>query len=193
MPKAVSNQYVILNEIRALDVQSMQYTNGTYVMGAIDGAFQNSTTNTHIYVQDFLSCFNGSFEDKMMVYSEFMKDHPECVAEVLSLPQVPREFKEYYMALGYDRLKALGWKEANIVKELTAGAVDLKAIVQSAFNVDEWYSLKKIKSQLQGIYDSCGLIKTAKAVEITNYFDAEVKKGYEDGSRVDGMLLRYIR
>ena len=68
-PNVVFNKYVMLNEIRAWEVQRSQYADNTYVMGAVDDAFRLSTPATQELVRQFLSDFNGSFEKKMKAHA----------------------------------------------------------------------------------------------------------------------------
>ena len=52
---------------------------------------------------------------------------------------------------------------------------------------ESWYSLKDIKTKLQGVYDRFGLNRTAKATDLKRYIPCCKKKGYgADYSRING-------
>jgi len=176
--KFVFNNYVMLNEIRAWEVQRSQYVNGTYVMGAIDNAFALSTPAIQSLVQQFLSSFGGTFENKMAMYAGFLEAHPECKAELQGCVTIPKAIKDYYNTFGYGRLKAMSWKEASIKQALSIGSSstgDVKDVIHKTFTED-WYSLTEVKKMLQDIYDGYIPGKTAKATDLKSYFECKESK-----------------
>lgn len=189
-PVLVFNMYVMLNEIRAWQVQRDQFLNGTYVMNSVSQAFSNSTTVTSQKVNVFLSTYCGTFEECMKMYAEFLDTNPECKGELQMCTQVPICIKEYYNILGTDRLRALSWKEANIRASLNAKPMqDTKTLVLSEFT-SQWYSLSDIKKKLQKVYETCSPGRIAKATDIKDYFMCkESKRKIADGKRENGYEL----
>lgn len=110
-PRVVFNNYVMQNEIRAWQVQQSQYIDGTYVLGAIDNAFNQTTQAAATEIQKLLQSFTGSFETKMETYAKFLYSYPELKNWVQSLTQIPIRFKQYYNQLGPQRLYELSWSE----------------------------------------------------------------------------------
>lgn len=188
-PKVVFNQLVMLNEIRAWEVQQNQYADGTYVMGAIDGAFRQNNPEAHTAYLNFVETFGGTFEARMKQYADFLLSHPECYDEALRSVSIPNNIKTYYNTLGYERLKALSWKEADIIAEMSRNEPDLLSSlstnIRDAFPPG-WYSLKDIKTTLQAIYDQLNLTCTAKATDIEQYLDCRPSKRTVNGVRLNG-------
>lgn len=192
-PKVVFNKYVMLNEIRAWEVQRSQYVDDTYVMGAVDDAFRLSTPATQELVRQFLSDFNGPFEKKMKMYAEFLEAHPECKYELQGCVVIPNSIKNYYIVLGYNRLKSLSWKEINIQVELNmvSGTIDdMGEVILKTFT-QEWYSLSEAKQMLQSIYDQYSPGKTAKATDLKKYLKCKMSKRVSSvsGIRENGYLI----
>lgn len=176
--KVVFNNYVMLNEIRAWEVQRSQYADNTYVMGAVDDAFRLSTPATQELVRQFLSDFNGSFEKKMKMYAEFLEAHPECKYELQGCVIIPNTMKNYYNVLGYERLKSLSWKEINIqiaLNQVPGTSNDMEDAILKSFT-GEWYSLTEAKHLLQSIYDQYTPGKTAKATDLKKYLKCKESK-----------------
>ena len=188
--KLVFNKYVMMNETRAWEVQSDQYTKGNRVMGSAQAAFY--TNGISDLVSSFICDFKGSFEEKMRKYATFLDAHPECRELLQMQVQVPTSIKQYYNNLGTARLRALSWKETSIVvAELPVNAnVDISSVVRQSFVVGRWYSLKDIKAMLQSVYDMHTPGKTAKATDIEKYFQCTPKKyAVGPGKRENGYMI----
>ena len=189
MPKVVFNNYVMLNEIRAWEVQRSQYVDNTYVMGSINNAFALNSPIMQRMVRQFLSAFSGHFEKRMQLYAEFLEVHPECKDELQGCINIPNTIKTYYNTLGYERLKALSWKEADIIAEMSRNEPDLLSAlttnIRDAFPPG-WYSLKDIKTTLQAIYDQLNLTYTAKATDIEQHLKCRPSKRTVNGVRLNG-------
>ena len=187
-PKCVFNEYVRANELRAWDVQMHQYTGIAYVMGSVNSTFSSCGATTEL-IRDFLPTFTGPFEQKMKMYAEFLDAHPECKEELQRSVSVPNEIKRYYNELGSGTLRSLSWKHADIERFLAASPLsenELGEIISAEFP-ESWYSLKDIKTKLQGVYDRYGLNRTAKATDLEQYIPCCKKKGYgADYSRING-------
>ena len=188
-PKVVFNNYVMLNEIRAWEVQRSQYIDNTYVMESVDNAFALNSPKMQSMVRQFLSSFSGHFEKRMQLYAEFLVAHPECKDELQGCINIPNTIKTYYNTLGYERLKALSWKEADIIAEMSRSEPDLLSSLSTNIRVafpPGWYSLKDIKTTLQAIYDQLNLTYTAKATDIEQYLNCRPSKRTVKGERLNG-------
>ena len=187
--KLVFNKYVMMNEARAWEVQSSQYTNGNRVMGSAQTAFYSTVISN--MVNDFVLAFTGSFETKMKSYATFVDQHPECKELLQMQVQIPMCIKQYYNALGTERLRALSWKEASI-KAAFSGSVpiDISGIVRQSFVVGQWYSLKDVKGMLQSIYDTYMPDKKAKATDLLEYMNCTPKKRTDaNNNQKNGVLI----
>ena len=99
------------------------------------------------------------------------------------------EIKSYYLALGPQRLKALGYNVTKIKRELGIVTFSPELLVQeiySNFKEGEKYTLSNLKNKLGSIYSSINYSATPKANDIENWFEVRCIKLYEknpDGSR----------
>lgn len=191
-PQVVFNKYVMLNEVRAWEVQRDQFVNGASVLGAANQAFSATTTQVSQRVNVFLQGFGGSFEQRMRMYCEFADRNPECKGELQKAVQVPTRIKEYYNFFGSAVLSSLGWKEASILQyfQQTVPQGDLSSVIRSTFIVGSWYSLTDIKRGLQAIYDTYTPGRKAKATDLKVYLNCQKQKpGSPDGKRVYGYRI----
>ncbi len=189
-PQVVMNWYVMANELRAWEVQSSQYTNGAYVMGTANAAFANSSPVSHNLVLSFLNTFSGTFSERLEKYSLFLDAHPECAPELMACVRIQACIKDYYVALGTDRLRSLLWNEPAIKAAMNTNFVDMEAEIMSTFTPGSWYSLKDIKARLQDIYNRHQHAKTAKAVDLQAYMKCTEKKStVSHGVREKGYIV----
>jgi len=188
-PVCVFNKYVLVNELRAWDVQMNQYQGITYVMGSVNNAFTGNTTVSHQKVMQFQASFSGIFEQKMRMYSEFLDSNPDCMEELQQSVCIPNNIKEFYNSLGSGRLRALSWKKSSIEAYISSSKVSMDDSIREAFS-GSWYSLSDIKTKLQEIYDRHGLKRTAKANDITKYLSCTPsKRTDESGIRQNGYSI----
>ena len=177
-----------MNELRAWQVQSEQYLNGTLVMASVNNTFGLNQTTSNNLVNVFLQSFVGSFENKMRMYAEFLTAHPECKDELQRRVEISTEIKGYFNTLGIDRLRSLSWKEASIKSYLTSIVQSdqmIKPMVIASFTKD-WYSFEEVKVILQSIYDQFTPRKKATATDLTDYLKCVEKKRTVSGKRKRG-------
>lgn len=189
-PLFVFNKYVRINELRAWEVQKEQYTSDVYVMNSINNSILTNEAYETIK-KEFLPDFDGSFEDKMKKYAEYADSHPLILQELRTMDMIPIKIRKYYDLIGSERLRALSWKEANVKRRLdNIPAEDLlTAEIRQTF-VADWYSLKEIKTILQGIYDRQDIQRNAKATDLATYFTCTPqKRTNRDGTRDNGYAL----
>ena len=187
--RVVFNDLAMFNEIRAWDIQKSQYIDGCQVMRSIEDATMSITEDK--ILESFLLALNGTFEDKMRMYCEFLQAHPDYKAQLEWLPQIPMEIKTYYNSIGPNNLRTMSYKEANIKQHL--GYVDLqdsiKAAASSMFTKGQFYTLKQTKEMVQSIYDNYCMAKKAKATDLEELLDCTASKQTVDGHRENGYLI----
>lgn len=102
-------------------------------------------------------CDNGlyNFEE-----NNILRLYPQCA--------------EYIRRLGKDRIKALGYKEARLKKEVQNNNNMFKVYGKLEAMQDKLVgkTLKTslVKELMQRVYDLCGIEKKAKATDINNYY-----------------------
>lgn len=101
------------------------------------------------------------------------------------LDNVPnKRFKEYINTLGVDGCKSLGYDIGLIDKKLSVLAFDkdkVKDEVYKTFEVGKAYSKASLKLTLADLYKSIGYKATAKASDLSKYFELR-RTSVDDGS-----------
>ena len=94
---------------------------------------------------------------------------------------IPMVFKNYYITLGKDKIMSLGCQKSKLdleygrLKNNQQNSSSLDELIYSEFKVGEKYLKSDIKNKLGGIYSRSGIMATAKATDLENYF--ELKSG----------------
>ena len=115
------------------------------------------------------------FYDKMKALCESNFSENE---KLIILEQVPILYKNLYLQLGPERLKANSYNITFVKRELlnneTINANDVREEIINRFLVSGRYLLSEIKEILKDIYMNFNIFSTPKASDLENYF--EVKK-----------------
>ena len=83
---------------------------------------------------------------------------------------IPIEYQNYINLLGFERIKALSYKEIEIQREIET-INRLKSIdINSIFSVGSKYSKAQIKEMLRDFYIANSISKTPKASDLEDYF-----------------------
>ena len=171
VPIPCLNKLVLISEKRAFDIQQVDYKDRFSVFNALEREGMISSND----ITNFLSEFNNqkSFYDKMKMLcnSELNKD-----TIITLLDYIPLTYKTFYLSLGPERCKALGYNKTYLDRELALQKFEVNNMIpeiHNTFKVGEIYSLADIKEKLKQIYSTNNYNKTAKATDIEFYFDIE--------------------
>ena len=137
--------------------------------------------------------FNGAFPERMKKYADFLDANPDCIDEIQSCVQIPSEIKQGYSLLGSKKLEEMSWQRNQILIGISEMINNIAAIIQKNFLIGNWYSIKDAKQKLQAIYDQYSPGKVAKASDLINYFECDLKKKTLEGIRKHGYLLKSIK
>lgn len=129
-------------------------------------------------VSVFLKKFHstGIFKEKMKMYCEFCdqhKDNPFIMSPLIH--KVDPKFKTYYDLYGTSGCRAVRYEES-FLKEKIEDLMredSLKYSLITEFKIGEKILLKDIKLKLKNIYNTLGINKTPKAVDLCQYFVLE--------------------
>ena len=187
--KPVINKLVLVNEIRAFQIQQVDYKDRFSVFSSI----HSSLTKDDIINRDvtkFLCIYDTltTIYDKLKMLCEYPVSR-EVIQIVLDQIADSDEIKSYYLALGSQRLKALSYSVTKIKRELgivTFSPELLNNTIHQNFNPGEKYSLSNLKAKLGNLYSSINYDSTPKASDIENYFEIKSVVMYEkreDGTR----------
>ena len=187
--KPVINKLVLVNEIRAFQIQQVDYKDRFSVFSSVN----KNLTRDDIVNRDVtrLLCIYETLTtiyDKLKLLCEY-NISKEAIQIVLDQISDSDEIKSYYLALGPQRLKALSYSVTKIKRELGIVTFSPELLVNTItlnFNPGEKYSLANLKNKLGELYSSINYTANPKANDILNYFEVKEISIYErkdDGSR----------
>lgn len=170
----------------------------------------NNVDDLHSFIRDKLGIQLVDFteEEKLQMKEFFKKFHKQkgrrhklkFLCESSGLPgfgtildNVPnKRFKEYINTLGVDGCRSLCYRIELIDKKLSVLSFDqdkLREAIYAKFEVGKSYTRSGIKSTLTNLYESIGYKATAKAIDLSNYFETKDTLVSEGGKRVAGFKL----
>ena len=178
----VLNNLVLVNEIRAFRIQQIDYKDRFTVFSTIYSTLSPDDINQE--VSRFLEQYQkfGTFKSKLKYLCECSFN--DTMTNII-LDQIGEHdnIKSYYLALGPEKLRALGYNKTYIEKELgvvTFSQELLESNIYSEFKVGDKITLSDIKSRLEVLYKSINYDATPKAKDLENYFNVK-----ESSARVE--------
>ena len=188
----VINKLVMVSEIRAFQVQQVDYKDRFTVFKTIGSEFLEN----NLEIEDFICEFNllTQFPAKMkfLVNNNFSKGVEDFI-----LDQIPLVYKNYINVLGKDRIKALAYRkysleeEYNRVKINQNNTSNFLQILYSNFCIGNIYLKSDIKIILGDIYKESGISMSPKASDLEKYFELRPCKvtNKETGKRDHGFEI----
>ena len=185
----VLNNLVLVNEIRAFRIQQIDYKDRFTVFSTIHNTL-SSDDIINQKVSEFLGEYQklGTFKAKLKMLCEY-GFNDQVIGVVLDQIGEHDNIKSYYISLGPERLKALGYNRYDIEKELgivTFSYELLESSIYSEFKVGDKLTLSSIKDRLGYLYSNINYDATPKAKDLENYFEVKPIVMYErkeNGSR----------
>jgi len=161
----VFNKLMMVSEMRAFDVQQVDYKDRFSVFTSLSKLTNIEDVNNHLnkiysftYLPDKLR-YLCSLDENMAL---------SC------LPHLPESFNNYYTVLGPSRMKALRFDTTDMKREyekiLSNQEIDIKPYILEEFKINEIVSKSKAKERLKKVYESVGYAKTPRAVDLGDYF-----------------------
>ena len=183
----VLNNLVLVNEIRAFRIQQIDYKDRFTVFSTI----HNSLSSDDIInqkVSEFLREYQklGTFKSKLKYLCEYGFSD-EVIGVVLDQIGEHDNIKSYYISLGSQKLRALGYDKYKIEKELgivTFSYELLESSIYSEFKVGDKLTLSSIKDRLDYLYKSISYTATPKATDLEKFFEIKNSSIYEDGKKI---------
>ncbi len=185
----VRNELVIISELRAFEIQQVDYRDRFSVFNKLGNeGFISDNILAFVTYLDTLK----SFYNKMKAICESKYNEAE---RAIILEQVPLIYKNYYNYFGPSQLKANGYNITDLKKLLLSDKVEkdnnLSDIITESFSVGDRISLLEIKDRLRKIYNNIGdggYSKSPKASDLEKYFELKSVKvlNKETGKRDNG-------
>lgn len=189
-PTPVFNNYVYVSDIRAFDVQQIEYADRFSVFRELETKVIKDNSG---YVSGLMMEYTNLSAD-ISKRIKFLCDLDDGLIQ-LFLDNLPNSdyAKSYYIQLGKNRCRALGYNISKIRKELGIKKFDvsqLRTKIYSIFNEGDKVIRANVKTILQQIYDDCNYEKKAKASDLDEYFETKVcRVGKEYGLCLVGKKL----
>lgn len=192
----VVNRWAYLNDLFAYDVQRENYVNTTVVRNQIEESGMSVKGDPYMSdYQEQLKCIlvKEGFSERMKRYCELRRMKETCrffIAHEIMERQYD-DLRVYYDKLGYERIKALGYKEHRILAELEHlyRMNDIRQKFRETFKVGMRMTTDEIKRIMGEIYQGYGITKNGVAKHLDKEYGIrmrEVKITMPDGYRKRG-------
>ena len=192
----IFNRMAYLYELFSYDIQK-EYENGFTVRESLQSS-KFDIMDKQQYVDEFdeqvsLVIARMSFAEKMKLYCEY-RTGQKVSFQVMALEQDCPELRYYFDTLGAARIKALGYKESDLKKEIKC-QVSLELIklaLKEHFIVGVSYSTQQIKETMNMVYEKLGVEKKGVASDLYKLYGFEMKSGkiaLPEGGRVNGYKI----
>lgn len=176
------NRWAYLNELFAYDVQHENYQDSIRVKKQLENCgFGIKGEEKRSDYKEQLKCIlvKEGFADRMKRYCELRQlkeTNPYYLADEIMERQY-EDLKLYYDRLGYDRIKALGYKEKDLKNELERSYYenDIKQNFREVFVVGERMSTEDIKRTMTETYAKYGIRKNGVAKQLENEYGIRMK------------------
>ena len=186
------NRWAYLNELFAYDVQHENYQDSIIIKKQLEeSGFGIKGEEKRSDYKEQLKCIlvKEGFADRMKRYCE-LRQLKETNSYYLADEIMERQYEDlklYYDRLGYDRIKALGYKEKDMKNELERSYREnnIKRKFREVFVVGERMSTEEIKRTMTEIYANYGIKKKGVAKQLENEYGIRMK--YVKISTPDGI------
>lgn len=190
------NRMAYLNDNFSYDVQKENYLDGISVRKQLeDSGFNVNGNEVHSDYEEQLECIikKEGFSDRMKRYCEYRKNKENCqyfIADVIMERQY-EDLRLYYDSLGYERIKALGYKESNLKNEMMSkqATYHLYKEFRTIFPVGTRMLTDIIKLKMEEVYARYGIRQKGVASHLEKKFGIKIKSvkiPLADGSRKSG-------
>ncbi len=158
------NRWAYLNELFAYDVQHENYQDSIIVKKQLEeSGFGIKGEERLSDYKEQLKCIlvKEGFADRMKRYCELRQMKESCKFYLASdiMERQYEDLRLYYDRLGYERIKALGYKEKDLKNELERSYYenDIKRKFREVFTVGERMATEDIKRIMTEIYANYGI------------------------------------
>ena len=189
----------LITEIRKKIYLLDDYKNGSFknicdFLEIDEDEFIENVLNFTSIRQDVISKYKNlykSIRESATIYNRLLEICQSDIEEELTYYLLNVE-DWVYLSLGKERIKALGYNSTKINKELENITVDkdiLKQAIYEEFKTGDRITKSVIKERLSNLYNRLNLNKTAKAIDLEEWFEVRDCKIDLNGKRVNGFEL----
>ena len=182
--KATFNYLVKIADKRAYDVTRKEYIDDITIRRGIE-SIENVNIeviegNIEIEMQGVFNHLiqefdkDNNFERRMKLLCEINSQYPTFFQSYANSPLqciIPINYQNYINTLGFEKIKALNYKEANLVGYINKINSEVNPSLElNLFNVGDKYTKKQIKEMLGEFYTTHNISKTPKASDLEQYY-----------------------
>ena len=182
--KATFNYLVKIADKRAYDVTRKEYIDDITIRRGIESIenvnIEVINGNIEIEMQGVFNYliqeFNkdNNFERRMKLLCEINAQYPTFFQSYANSPLqciIPINYQNYINTLGFEKIKALNYKEANLVGYINKINSEVNLSLElNLFSVGDKYTKKQIKEMLGEFYTTHNITKTPKASDLEQYY-----------------------
>lgn len=169
----VFNNLVMVSEMRAFEVQQVDYKDRFSVFNTISE--DNTIVRDDLYM--FLEEFNklGQFTDKMRLLCSVPAENKNLLGSILE--SIPIVYKNYYLTLGVSTILKYSCRKCELEAEYTRKKrggetiCELKFIIYAQFPIGKRLTLSEVKEELKKIYLNLGIEDAPKATDLEKFFN----------------------
>ncbi len=176
------NRWAYLNELFAYDVQHENYQDSIIVKKQLEESGFRIKGKERLWdYKEQLKCIlvKEGFADRMKRYCELRQIKESCKFYLASdiMERQYEDLRLYYDRLGYERIKALGFKEKDLKNELERSyrTNDIKQKFRETFVVGQRMATEDIKRIMSEVYSMYGINKNGVATHLEKDYDIRVK------------------
>ena len=188
----VLNNLVLLSEIRAWEVQQLNYKDDISILGNLEKIGSVNKSDKNLLVNKIYSF--SLFKEKMRLICEEYKKNPNT--DIFNY--LPSEYKNYIDEVGIEEIEKSGYRKLNLKikkrKKIELNDKDLKVEIYKLFQIGERYTLLEIKNKLGDLFNGLGIKSLSpKASFLEKYFNVKRIKMSINREREHGYEILSIK
>ena len=116
---------------------------------------------------------DNDFVRRMKMLCDINSQYPNFFTIYANSPVqciIPINYQNYISLLGFERIRALEYRENNILSYIQSQQNLQNSSITSLFNVGDKYTKKQIKEMLANFYSLNNISKTPKASNLSEYY-----------------------
>ena len=205
--KVMFNYLVMVADQRAFDVSRKEYQDDVTIKRGIESLTSiNAIEEINQELNDLRDVYNSfiaefekdnNFERRMRLIYDVNVEYPQLFVQYSQLLSIklPMNIQNYINLLGLNKIRALKYRESDILDYISnMNKVQTNSIV-SLFQVGFKYSTQRIKEMLREFYEENNITKTPKASDLEEYYNLKpcqfVDKALD--KKVNGFLILSLK
>ena len=198
--QATFNYLVKVADQRAYDVSRKEYQDDITIKRGIESIESANITEGTLSINELQKVYDflvsefdkdKDFVRRMKLLCDIYFQYPTFYTQYANSPLqtiIPMSYQNYINLIGFEKIRALGYKECNIIKFLTPELLIID--FSSVFSIGSKYTTKQIKALLADYYITNSISRTPKASDLEEYFNLKpVKIKNESGKWEHGFEI----